>query len=247
MTGACTEQNNNNYKLATTRIKKMVCWIKTVVAMATVVSFWARGAGASPRRIGQQSYPRPEALNSSLSPAMRSSLFSTSKGECERAEVIRNETAQLFSRQLTKDEYYQRNFMWMRCRGTRSPFFDLGGSWFGHNGEDLKRMIDGPMPIRVWQFKYVNAVRPGISNDGWGDAELFVNPWYPVKLDEAVSVIREFGRKEAAKYRRSFYIIDCPGFEMDPSWATERSTIDFPNPARVPAREQLVTVYNNDH
>ena len=58
--------------------------------------------------------------------------------DCESFKALRDQTAALFRRPLSKREYESRNFMWLRCRSDETHLFDMGGTWFGRAARTSK-------------------------------------------------------------------------------------------------------------
>ncbi|EQK99160.1 hypothetical protein G6O67_005721 [Ophiocordyceps sinensis] len=140
---------------------------------------------------------------------------SESARNCARLKAALNETAELWTRPLTREEYYRRNFMWVRCRSMQAKWFDMGGAWFDRGDEALKKLLG--RELVDWQFKYVRG--------NWGDATLFFSQFREVALEHTVAKMIKLAEKASSEYRRNFYVIDCPGQEEYAYYATERKGV----------------------
>lgn len=145
--------------------------------------------------------------------------YNETTAECDELAELRKQTADLFQRPLSREEYYERNWMWLRCRTETHNEFDAGGSWFGEDAEDFHNKVR-PLdcgPIN-WHFKYVNG-------QGWGDA-MFGFDWSIPNcvLPFTVQILRDIAKVATDRYQRELYIWDCPGAHDDPHWGTERAT-----------------------
>ena len=136
--------------------------------------------------------------------------------ECRKLEALRNQTEELFLKSPNREEYYNRNWMWVRCRTAFHNEFDAGGSWFGPYAEDLRRRLEDSHCVWYnWHFKYINS-------RGWGDAMFGFN-WASPRChqQDTVDIMRKVAKIAADRYQREFYIWDCPGAETDPNWDSE--------------------------
>lgn len=143
--------------------------------------------------------------------------------KAEREAWIKQETRELFGKRLSEVEYTRRNWLWVRCRSHSALSFDMGGTWFGKDGEDLREHMEKYVcPVTNWQFKYV-------GHQGWGDAMVSFEssgPW--CYLDRVVEGMIEFTQYARDRYKREFYVWDCPGLESYEFWGTERAGKSWP-------------------
>lgn len=131
---------------------------------------------------------------------------------------------ELFEKPITRDEYERRNWMWVRCRTHHEAMFDMGGTWFGHAGQPLKQLLGRECPFIGWRFKYVNGL-------GWGDAMAQFHGWGDdCRLRDILVLMRNFALRSSAASKRDFYMWDCPGFEDDAHYGTEREGKVWPGP-----------------
>lgn len=162
--------------------------------------------------------------------------LSVSERQCAQLGATLNRTADLFSRQLSREEYYSRNFMWVRCRSMETKWFDMGGAWFGRDGKDLEARFWG-RPMIEYQFNYVKG--------NWGDATLFFTTVTEMSLLEALAKMKALAEVASERYKRNLYIIDCRGQEHDPYFATERRGVPFPNPDMIQPENGNRAHYNS--
>lgn len=148
--------------------------------------------------------------------------------DCNAMEALRNKTADLFRRRISREEYYRRNWMWIRCRGKRVNRLDMGGSWFGPEGRDFKRYLENMNcgSVLNWRFKYVNGE--------WGDATLRFNWLLSCGLKTTIAVASSLARVAGERYKREFYILNCPRASMDPNWASEFPGFGWPYKGAMP-------------
>ncbi|KJZ79408.1 hypothetical protein HIM_00877 [Hirsutella minnesotensis 3608] len=156
-----------------------------------------------------------------------------SPGTCEQYVAMRDKAAGLFERTLTREEYYARDFMWIRCRSKQSKFFDVGGSWPGQDGLDFKAFLN-KMTIINWSHRYLNGK--------WGDAVIFFNMFDEISLENMMVEILSFARAASDRSGRNLYLIDCPLPDY-PYWATERDGSIFFNHKLVPPKKQHMARY----
>lgn len=143
--------------------------------------------------------------------------------EAEAQAWLKNKAYNLFEKRLSRVEYYQRNWQWIRCRTLLGFRFDMGGSWFGRDAEPLYNELLKYCPIDKWRFKYTNHL-------GWGDASIsFVSPTSGCRPEHIVEGMYQLAKYARDKYKREFYIWDCPGFESYEFWGSERDGLSFPD------------------
>lgn len=146
----------------------------------------------------------------------------------EAAAWLKAAEYQLFEKPISRNEYDRRNWMWVRCRCHHEAKFDLGGIWFGHRGEALRKTIKRECPLTTWKFKYVNGL-------GWGDAMVSFHWWGDdCRLRDVVNLMRNLALRGGRKYRRDFYMWDCPTFEDDKHYGTERAGMIWPGHNQAP-------------
>ncbi|KAM4055667.1 hypothetical protein HRG_008479 [Hirsutella rhossiliensis] len=211
----------------------MVSWVKILsIYVLSTMALLATVAGTGGRR-------RDMAFNMSLDTVLDApgadGNSSTRARRCAQLGATLNKTAELFTRQLTREEYYARNFMWIRCRSMGTKWFDMGGAWFGRDGKDLEARFWG-IPMAEWRFNYVKG--------NWGDATLFFNEYLELSFDNVMKRIRDLTDVASERYKRNLYIIDCPGQRRDPYFATERKGVIFPNPKMVQPVDGNRAYYN---
>lgn len=152
---------------------------------------------------------------------------------------------QLFSRPLEKSEYKVRDWRWLRCRTFTSTRFDIGGTWSGEDGNEWFQLLKDHCDVINFSHMYIN-------REDWGDAMVrFDLPDLGIHIcdqKDAVRLAVEAAKRSADGLARQLYIWDCPGFEDDPNWSTERRehvTTHFddtripPKPDRLPIVPQL--------
>lgn len=140
----------------------------------------------------------------------------------EAAAWVKAAEYQLFEKPITRNEYDRRNWMWVRCRCHHEAHFDMGGTWFGHRGEALRKILKRQCPLTSWKFKYVNGL-------GWGDAMVNFHWWGDdCRLRDVVNIMRNLALRGGRKARRDFYMWDCPTFEDDAHYGTEREGMIWP-------------------
>lgn len=206
----------------------MVSWKKTFLVL--VVGRAVAMAGnitwrANPLREGQGAGDmlRP------ASPEMIDNKFKMPGNMTDKQakEWVKKMEHELFEKPLSRDEYIQRNWMWLRCRSHHSPKFDVGGTWPGHMGENVEKLVKQKCNVLKFRFKYVNGL-------DWGDAVMDMFPLARCTLRETVWILKDIAKRYEAKYHRNLYLWDCPYFEEERYYGTERDGLAWPGPMMVP-------------
>lgn len=129
--------------------------------------------------------------------------------ELDRVSDIANG---LFNRPLNYTEYYNRNWMWLRCRTRHSQIYDVGGGWVRDHGLrwlGIMKKIPRCKPIN-WHLVYTNGL-------GWGDAEVQFDWFYPwCGVEQTVRAAMDAAKREGEETRRDFYVYNCEGFNEFP-------------------------------
>ncbi|UNI20387.1 hypothetical protein JDV02_006480 [Purpureocillium takamizusanense] len=194
------------------------------VAVAATGWPWAQAAPEEPASANKQTRARQQQMEATprlASQAEQSNTTGPTEGNCAALLAARDKAAKLFTRTLNKGEYYERDFMWMRCRyQMENNLFDFGGSWPGPDGRDLfaflEEKTDGD--VRELAFDYVNARNAEWGSwGGWGDATAMLQLWGGVSssasvehLNILVAFMIQFGQLVAERERRTFYVVGCP-------------------------------------
>lgn len=133
-----------------------------------------------------------------------------------------NRVKDIFTRPLNKTEYYERNWMWMRCRTGYSNRYDVGGSWFGPEGDEWRAEIEKGCHADRWKVSYLNG-------KDWGDAHISFDftSGQPLMCIQkhAVKLAQRVAEKHSERFQRKFYIWDCERPEdgsVGPTWGNER-------------------------
>ncbi|GAO15037.1 uncharacterized protein UV8b_00439 [Ustilaginoidea virens] len=123
-----------------------------------------------------------------------------------QCQLIQRETDRLFGKPLTRDEYYERNWLWLRCRTSINPTFDAGGSWVGEWGVSVYEGLQNRgCGFLNWHFKYVN-------QRDWGDVMFGFdsNDECEAKGLKGVSTkLLDMARETARKLDREFHVWNC--------------------------------------
>lgn len=150
--------------------------------------------------------------------------------DCGAIERARDAVVDLFRRPLTRREYEDRNFNWLRCTSAYSNRWDVGGLWAGPWGRDLLRHLRKRRLLVIgWHYRYIHGRKQ--PHGEWGDAKMEAATLLFDPLPSMVELIKEFALKAAVKHRRSVYFIDCPvkGVDNGIIQGWERHSIRFPN------------------
>lgn len=118
-----------------------------------------------------------------------------------------------FSRPLDRDDYYKRNFNWVRCHSNLVLRFSVGGGWAGLHGRNVLRQLKSfpeCADTMGWRFEYIN-------KEGFGDAMMSWDTfWGRCNPMLAVYAMLEVAREAEPLTHRKLYVYGCPGFrELD--------------------------------
>jgi hypothetical protein len=122
-----------------------------------------------------------------------------------------------FGTPLTMDDYFLRDWFWIRCHSLLDIKLSVGGSWPGPHGKHLMRELEASHCGLVvnWTFEYVNG-------QNWGDAVVRMM-WFEPRcgVKEVVLASIKLAKMAGWQKEREFYIYSCPAGRDEPGWRNE--------------------------
>ena len=126
---------------------------------------------------------------------------------------------QYFGNPLTMNDYFLRDWFWIRCHSQLDIRISVGGSWPGPHGKNWLRELNaiGCGPIVNWVFEYANGLK-------WGDAVVRMDWWISTcGIKEVIDTAVKLAKMAGAQKHREFYIYSCPAARDEPGWRNEQA------------------------